>query len=94
MENDNKFRYFKFFFAYKEAFLMLRSFWAKRLLIALIEYAEYGFQTVKLNKKTQELFNKIIAIYEADRKKIRDFGSEGGTKRWKDDRYHKGRTKK
>lgn len=79
--NNTKYRWFKFFFAYKKAFEELNGRRCKKLIIAICEYAEDGTEP-NLDKKTMEYFNGFRNIYDADIKFRKELSSKGGKKRW------------
>lgn len=76
-------KWFKFYLIYGEAFKELNSWRCKKLILALCEYAQYGFLTIKLDKKTNDYFQKIKEIYNADLVKHQVDGLKGAKKRWK-----------
>ena len=73
-------RWFKFFFVYKEAFEELNSFNCKKLILAMIDYAEYGIEPKKCNKKVLEQFKSFKAFYDADIELYKVYGAKGGRK--------------
>ena len=77
-----KLRYFKFYYFYKQAFQELNSFAAKRLLLAIIEYSEYG-KITKLKGKTKKYFQDAKNFIDADAEINRQNGYLGSKKRWK-----------
>lgn len=77
---NNKFPYFKFYLLYKGAFEELSGKNSKKLILALCEYAQDGFVTIKLNSKTQKYFNSIKSFYDADKLKYVEYGRKGGLK--------------
>lgn len=81
MENKKKFRWFKFFYIYKDAFVELSGRNAKKLILALIEYAEKG-TTPKINKKTKKYFDSIKDFFDLDLETSKINGQKGANQRW------------
>jgi actin-related protein len=77
----NKYKWFKFYFAYNELFESLNCFRLKKIFFAMVEYAENG-TIPKLNKKNTEIFNKIKLCIDTERENFRKYGSNGAKKRW------------
>ena len=77
-----KLRYFKFYYFYKQAFQELNPFAAKKLLLAIIEYSEYG-KIPKLRGKAKKYFQDAKSFIDADSEINRQNGYLGSKKRWK-----------
>lgn len=73
-------RWFKFFYIYKDAFNEIPFWEVKKLLYAMLDYAEYGKEPIKLSKKSMAQFNSFKSFYEADRELYKVYGSRGGKK--------------
>lgn len=76
-----KLRYFKFYYFYKQAFQELNPFAAKKLLLAITEYSEYG-RIPKLRGKAKKYFNDAKSFIDADAEINRKNGYLGSKKRW------------
>lgn len=81
MEDKRKFRWFKFFYIYKDAFTELSGKNSKSLILALIEYAEKG-TIPKLNAKTKKYFDSIKNFYDLDLETSKINGQKGANQRW------------
>lgn len=77
-----KLRYFKFYYFYKQAFQELNPFAAKKLLLAVIEYSEYGKIPKRLSKKAKKYFASAKQFIDADAEINRQNGFLGSEKRW------------
>lgn len=85
-----KLRYFKFYYFYKQAFLELNPFSAKKLLLAIIDYSSNGIMPRKLSKKAMKYFESAKQFIDMDAEINRKNGYLGSKKRWNS----QGKTKK
>lgn len=88
----NKFKWFKFYFCYKEIFEKVSLFSCKKLILALIQYSySDSTENLKLNKKTMILFEQLKTVIDQERKKSVYNGYKGAKRRWNDNGYNKNR---
>lgn len=71
-------KWFKFYFLFGEAFKELSGRNSKKLILALVEYQDKGYSTIKLNKKTNEYFKAFKSVYMADLIQSQVNGRKGG----------------
>lgn len=77
-----KFKWFKFYFCYREIFEKIPGWNCKKLLLAIIDYAGSGKTEIKLRGRSLIAFNRIKAIFEQERLISQSFGRKGAMKRW------------
>lgn len=77
-----KFKWFKFYFCYREIFEKIPVWNCKKLLLAIIDYADKGKTEIKLKGRSLITFNRIKAIFEQERLISQSFGRKGAMKRW------------
>ena len=78
-----KLRYFKFYYFYKQAFQELNPFAAKKLLLGLIEYAEYGKIPQNLRGTAKKSFESFKEFIDSEELICKRNGYKGSKKRWK-----------
>ena len=82
-------KYFKFYVADYDLFDKVSIFQIKKLLKALCAYQEYGCLTVKLNKKSYEVFNQIVKIQEKEKIFYSAMGKKGLSRRYNEKRNYR-----
>lgn len=77
-----KFKWFKFYFCYREVFETVSFLHCKKLILAVMDYAEKGNTKIKLKGKTLKAFEKIKLIFEREKILAQSFGKDGAKRRW------------
>lgn len=85
-----KFKWFKFYFCYREIFEKIPVWGCRKLLLAIIDYADKGSTEIKLRGKSLRAFNRMKAVFEREKMISQALGREGAARRWKSGRQKTG----